>query len=89
MPDFSKKCLVHYENYVAYCLKNNLLPKTDFEAEKGENVKIIICDDIFCGVVPMESFQRKLREKTGLTLQKIAVKSEVYRVICGIAQRLR
>ena len=88
-PDFTKKCLSHYENYVAYCLKNNLSPKTDFDSSKGDHTKIIICDDIFCGVVPIDSFQRRLREQTGLALQKIAEKSEVYRVFCGIAQKIK
>ena len=85
-PDFSKKCLSHYENYVAFCLKNKIEPKTDFSAQ--DNPKIIICDDIFCGVVPIDTFQRKLREKTGLALQKIAKSAEVYRVFCGKAQKI-
>ncbi|MBQ4377644.1 MAG: bifunctional adenosylcobinamide kinase/adenosylcobinamide-phosphate guanylyltransferase [Treponema sp.] len=88
LPDFSRKCLVHYENYAAYCIRNNLLPRTDFESE-GENVKIIICDDIFCGVVPVDAFQRKLREVTGIALQKIAEKSGVYRVFCGSGERIK
>ena len=100
LPDFSKRCITHYENYIAYCLKNGIEPKTDFRdlefsflAEKsgaGEKLpeKIIICDDIFCGVVPIDSFQRKLREVTGLALQKIAEYSEVTRIFCGKAQRL-
>ena len=87
MPDFSKKCLSHYENYVAFCLKNRISPKTDFSDTK---VRIIICDDIFCGVVPIDSFQRKLREETGLLLQKIAAKDTVslWRVFCGKAQKI-
>ena len=90
LPDFSKRCISHYENYVAYCLKHNLAPKTDFsdcaneEAGEGKDAKIIICDDIFCGVVPIDSFQRKWREETGLALQKIAKQAEVTRIFCGI-----
>lgn len=82
-PDFSKVCISHYENYVAYCLKNNISPRTDFPES------IIICDDIFCGVVPVDSFQRKLREECGLALQKIASKTSVYRVLCGIAEKIK
>jgi adenosylcobinamide kinase/adenosylcobinamide-phosphate guanylyltransferase len=81
--DFTKRCIVHYENYVAYCLKNNISPRTDFPDS------IIICDDIFCGVVPVDSFQRKLREECGLALQKIAKNAEVYRVLCGIAEKIK
>ena len=82
-PDFSKRCLSHFENYIAYCIKNSLQPKTSFS-----DSKIIICDDIFCGVVPIDAFQRKLREETGLTLQKIAKNAELYRVFCGKAQKI-
>ncbi|WP_294428909.1 bifunctional adenosylcobinamide kinase/adenosylcobinamide-phosphate guanylyltransferase [uncultured Treponema sp.] len=82
-PDFSKRCISHYENYVAYCLKNNLRPQTHFSDDK-----IIICDDIFCGVVPIDAFQRKLREETGLSLQKIAENAEVTRIFCGLPQKM-
>lgn len=85
-PDFSKKCLSHYENYVAYCLKNNLSLKTDFSSPDA--VRIIICDDIFCGVVPLDSFQRKLREQTGMAIQKIAQNARLIRVFCGKAQEI-
>lgn len=92
MPDFSKKCLAHYENYVAYCLKNNLSPRTDFfdysPGQKTKSPQIIICDDIFCGVVPIDAFQRKWREETGLCLQKIAEKAELWRIFCGRAERI-
>lgn len=89
-PDFSKKCITHYENYVAFCLKNGISPRTDFSGgAKNTGTKIIICDDIFCGVVPIDAFQRKLREETGLALQKIARKSSVMRIFCGIPQRIK
>ena len=95
MPDFSKKCLAHYENYVAYCLKNNLSPRTDFfddsPGQKTKSPQIIICDDIFCGVVPVDAFQRKWREETGLALQKIAGRENVklWRVFCGRAVEIQ
>lgn len=89
LPDFSKRCISHYENYVAYCLKNEISPKTDLLDSKDK--KIIICDDIFCGIVPIDSFQRKLREETGIALQKIASAENisVIRVFCGVGQKLQ
>ena len=95
LPDFSKRCISHYENYVAYCLKHNLAPKTDYSdcanerAGEGKGAKIIISDDIFCGVVPIDAFQRNWREETGLALQKIAKNAAVWRVFCGIATRIQ
>ena len=81
-PDTTKRCLTHFENYVAFCLKNGKAPRTDFYDT------IIICDDIFCGVVPLEQFQRKLREATGIALQKIARHARVIRIVCGQAEEL-
>lgn len=85
LPDFSKPCLSHYENYIAYCLKNSIEAETDFTSSA---VRTVICDDIFCGVVPVDAFQRKLREQTGLALQKIAArnKARLIRIFCGRAQ---
>ncbi|MBQ9206276.1 MAG: bifunctional adenosylcobinamide kinase/adenosylcobinamide-phosphate guanylyltransferase [Treponema sp.] len=85
LPDFSKRCISHYENYVAYCLKHSHSPKTDFSRT---SVEVIICDDIFCGVVPIDYFQRQLREQTGLALQKIAKNAELTRIFCGIPQKI-
>ena len=83
-PDFSKRCISHYENYVAWCLKHQSEPQTEFSGSK-----IIICDDIFCGIVPVDAFQRRLREKTGLALQKIAENAVLYRVFCGRAEEIK
>ncbi len=52
--------------------------------------KVIICDDISCGVVPMDSLERKWRESLGHTLAFLAKESdEVVRVFCGIGTRLK
>ncbi|MCR4821337.1 MAG: bifunctional adenosylcobinamide kinase/adenosylcobinamide-phosphate guanylyltransferase [Treponema sp.] len=90
-PDFSKKCLTHFENYVSYALKNNLPVKSDFfgGGEKSSaNPKIIICNDIFCGLVPMDPFQRKVREECGRKLQEIAKKARLIRLTLGRAEEL-
>ncbi len=52
--------------------------------------KVIICDDISCGVVPMDTLMRKWREAVGHTLGFLAKESdEVVRVFCGIGTRLK
>ena len=81
-PDFSKKCISHFENYVAFCIKNDEIPQSQFKD------KIIIADDIFCGVVPMDAFERRVREEAGKTLQKIAENSRLVRVFCGLPMDL-
>ena len=57
--------------------------------EKNRNT-IIICNDISCGVVPIEPLMRKWREEVGRTLAVLADESdEVVRLYCGLATRLK
>ncbi len=52
--------------------------------------KVIICDDISCGVVPIDFTMRKWREDLGHTLAVVSKESdEVVRVFCGIGTRLK
>jgi len=51
---------------------------------------IIICDDIFCGIVPTSPLERKWRESLGRTLALIAGESdEVVRVFAGLGMKLK
>jgi adenosylcobinamide kinase/adenosylcobinamide-phosphate guanylyltransferase len=52
--------------------------------------KVIVCDDIFCGVVPVDPLTRKWREELGRVLAAAAKESdEVVRVFCGLGTRLK
>ena len=52
--------------------------------------KILICDDIFCGVVPLEQEMRIWRETMGLCLTLLSKNSdEVIRVFCGLGSRIK
>ena len=78
--DTTKKCITHLEQYI----KNNkepFVPKED---------QIIICDDIFCGVVPINPTDRAWREETGRVCARLSEEAtEVYRVFCGLEQKLK
>ena len=51
---------------------------------------IVVTEEVGCGVVPMDGFERKWREVCGRASVILADRSEqVYRVICGIPQRLK
>ena len=51
---------------------------------------VIVTNELGCGIVPMDAGDRKWREQCGRICTKIAEYSEeVYRVICGIACRLK
>lgn len=52
--------------------------------------KIVICDDIFCGIVPLEPALREWREYTGRLLCMLAKRADcVIRMQCGIAQIIK
>lgn len=52
--------------------------------------KIIISDDISCGVVPSDKEMRLLRERVGRSLSKLSLLSDdVYRVFCGIGTKIK
>lgn len=51
---------------------------------------IIICNEIGCGIVPLDKAERLYRELTGGILVKLASKAEkVVRITCGIPQRIK
>lgn len=51
---------------------------------------IVICDELGCGVVPLERAERDWREHTGRLCCDLAAKaSQVDRIFCGIPMRLK
>lgn len=51
---------------------------------------IVISDEIGNGIVPIDSFERGYRERTGRIMVKLAEQAdEVVRVICGIGQKIK
>jgi len=52
--------------------------------------KIIVCDDISCGIVPLSHETRLWREAAGRCLVRISMRADtVTRVFCGIASALK
>ena len=51
---------------------------------------ILICDEVGCGVVPLDREDRAWREKVGRVCCRLAEKAAaVYRVTCGLGARLK
>lgn len=77
------------ENFVEACCRNNEDPiekLKEFNLEK----KIIIALDMSQGIVPIDKFERKLREMNGRTLIWLGERAkEVIRVFCGIEWKLK
>lgn len=88
---FSKPCLRHLEEFCYDCVKQGVEPREYFLAHREEwQSSILICRDIFCGVVPVDDLQREWRQATGRLCQYLAEEAdEVIRVFCGLGQRIK
>ena len=51
---------------------------------------VVICEDIFCGVVPVDPEMRAWREATGRMMNELCRHADrVVRLFCGIPQVLK
>lgn len=84
---FSNRCICRIEEFTA----NHPDPVGYFEAHQEEwKDSILICQDIFCGVVPMGAENRAWRQKNGWLCQYLSRDaSRVSRIFCGLEQRLK
>lgn len=89
--DFSKKCMDHLEEFTYACVRDGKDPLAYImENQSQMQDKVIICQDIFCGVVPMERDFRLWRDATGKLCQYLASEADaVYRLYCGLEQKLK
>lgn len=82
--DPAARCLCHLERFALACVKAGKEPaqvlKTCDLADK-----ILICDDISCGVVPIDPEMREWREAVGRMTASLAARAKtVTRVFCGL-----
>lgn len=85
--DFSKGCIYKIEEFTF----GHPDPVGFFEARRELwKDSILICQDIFCGVVPMGVENRAWRQNTGRLCQYLAAEAtQVSRIFCGLEQRLK
>ena len=88
---FNKKVLCGLHIFTRACVLNNINSLEILE----NNItflkdKIIICDEINSGIVPMEKINRVWREETGRALQFLTKQSSsVHRVFFGLQEQLK
>lgn len=89
--DFSLRCVDHLEEFAYACVQAGLDPIARFrESREQWRDSVLICQDVFCGVVPMDPVQRQWRQVTGRLCQYLAGEADrVSRVFCGLEQRLK
>lgn len=89
--DFSAPCIDKIEEFTLACVRSGREPLDIFLENRGKwQDSILICQDIFCGVVPMEADMREWRNATGRLCQYLSREAEqVSRIFCGLEQRLK
>ena len=81
----------HLQEYMKRLLQEEKDPDEFIDKLMEENPDVIvILNELGCGIVPMDPFDRVWREQTGRAGEKLAKNcNEVYRVICGIPSRIK
>lgn len=89
--DFSAPCVEKLEEFTLACVRAGVEPLDVFRAHEAEWADtILICQDIFCGVVPMDADLREWRNATGRLCQYLTARADrVSRIFCGLEQRLK
>lgn len=89
--DLSKRCLAYVDRYALQAVKQGVEPADILMANADAlSDKIIITTDISGGIVPMDPVLRAWREACGRMNSALAARAdEVWRLFCGIPQRLK
>ena len=84
-PDWGSRCVTHLERYVYFCVTRDKTPEDRFRDDA-----VLIGDDIFCGVVPIDVTERAWREESGRFYGRISTRAQkVWRLFCGLPLELK
>lgn len=78
--------ILRFQEYIRRGLKEgwDLYRLTEDLADRNPKL-VIVTDEIGCGIVPADPFEREYREQTGRICTRLAAEARrVHRVICGI-----
>ncbi len=86
-----KKCVNHLERFTLGCVRRGLEPAEVFmSSPELWRDRILICEDISSGVVPVDAVMRAWREANGRLLNWLSPQAEsVTRLFCGLPQVLK
>lgn len=87
----NRPILYGLHDLVAECLKSDGNPEEEVNKIVDENPEIIIiCDELGCGVVPLDPFERKWRDWVGRICCELAKNAQrVERILCGLPMILK
>ena len=87
--DLTARCLRHLERFALACVRTGKEP-ADVLGGLDLSEKILICEDISCGVVPMDAEAREWREAVGRMNAVLAAQADtVTRIFCGLPLELK
>ena len=88
---FGTRCIDRLEEFTLSCVKNGTDAVELFRSRRSEwEGAVLICRDIFCGVVPLGAELRQWREMTGSLCRYLAAEAQsVTRIFCGLEQKLK
>ncbi len=84
--------IYHFESYINRALKNETWDVEEIVAsilDRKEN-RVIVCNEIGYGLVPIDAFERYYREQVGRVCTELSrYADKVTRVVCGIGMELK
>ena len=88
---FGARCIEKIEEFTLKCVREGQDAVEIFKEHRSEwQDSVLICQDIFCGVVPIGADMRAWRESTGRLCAFLSGEAaNVFRVFCGLEQRLK
>ena len=87
--DPNARAIRHLERFALACVRVGKEPAEELRALDLSD-KILICEDISCGVVPMDAVEREWREAVGRMNAMLAARAErVTRLFCGLPLELK
>ncbi|MBR2739152.1 MAG: bifunctional adenosylcobinamide kinase/adenosylcobinamide-phosphate guanylyltransferase [Oscillospiraceae bacterium] len=88
---FGHRCIYRTEEFVMWCIRSGKDAVEFLEQHKEEwKDSVFICEDMFCGVVPLGADMRAWREMTGRTCSYLSSEAvNVIRIFCGLEQVLK
>lgn len=88
---FGARCIDKIEEFTLWCIRNHADAVELFKQNRAKWAdSVLICQDIFCGVVPLGADMRAWRDMTGRLCAYLSEEAEsVTRMFCGLPQRLK
>ena len=89
--EFGARCIYKIEEFTLWCVRNGRNSTEIFKENRNKWAdSVLICQDIFCGVVPLGADMRAWRDMTGRLCAYLSEEAaSVTRVFCGLPQKLK